>query len=331
MTPRNDQPSNRSSSSWVILLSFFLAAVLLFFALQGIDWVAFGKTLLNGHYELVLITIPIASVNYFIRSVRWSLLVRSEKNVPILSVFWANMVGYMGNTFLPARAGELVRSAFLGQKTELGTSFVLATALIERVLDVAALVLIGSICLLGQPNVPAALLDAVRVMALASVVGLMVILIVPFQEQFFLSALNKIPLPAAVAQRISDILKRFLVGMRSMRSIRRMGLFVGLTLAIWLIDGIGNVIGAQIISQSLNLGQALVLLAGLGLSSAIPSTPGYVGIYQFVAVTVLVPFGFSRSDALAYILISQVLTLLTVGFWGLIGLWQIKRNKKVNE
>jgi len=52
---------------------------------------------------------------------------------------------------------------------------------------------------------------------------------------------------------------------------------------------------------------AFLLIAALGLGSALPSTPGYIGIYQFVAVTVLVPFGFSRSDAIAYILVAQAL------------------------
>jgi len=50
---------------------------------------------------------------------------------------------------------------------------------------------------------------------------------------------------------------------------------------------------------------AMLLLTGMGLGSALPSTPGYVGIYQFVAVTVLTPFGFSRDSALAYILVAQ--------------------------
>jgi hypothetical protein len=59
---------------------------------------------------------------------------------------------------------------------------------------------------------------------------------------------------------------------------------------------------------------AMLLLTGLGLGSALPSTPGYVGIYQFVAVTVLVPLGIAKAPALAYILLVQasgyVVTLL---------------------
>jgi len=81
------------------------------------------------------------------------------------------MVGYLGNAFLPARAGELIRSAYLGQKTGAGTSFVFATALVERLLDVIALVLIGSVAVLLQSQTSLLLADAIKVMAAAGVIA----------------------------------------------------------------------------------------------------------------------------------------------------------------
>jgi hypothetical protein len=51
---------------------------------------------------------------------------------------------------------------------------------------------------------------------------------------------------------------------------------------------------AQALNLSLTLSQALLLLAAMGLASAVSSTLGYVSIYQFVVVTVLAPFGFSE-------------------------------------
>jgi uncharacterized protein (TIRG00374 family) len=237
------------------------------------------------------------------------------------------MVGYMGNAYLPARAGELLRSAFLGQKGALGTSFVLATALSERILDAVTLVLIGSVSLISQGSMPPALANGVRVMAVAGLLGLAVILLAPFQESRIVRILGRLPLPEKISQTISRHTVRFLSGMRSLQNAPRMLTFAGLTAIVWLIDALGACVGARIISQTLSLSQALVLLAALGLSSAIPSTPGYVGVYQFVAVTVLVPFGFSRSDALAYILISQVFNYVVVSFWGLLGLWQLNRSR----
>jgi hypothetical protein len=273
----------------------------------------------------LLITVPIASGNYFIRALRWSVLVRSERKVPLDSVFWANMVGYMGNAYLPARGGELLRSAFLGRKSGLGTSFVLATALTERLLDVIALVLLGTVSLLGQMNMPSPLAGALRILALIAFVGLAFIIVAPFQEQAILRFTGRFPLPESISRGASQQIKRFLLGIRSLRNGRRLLSFVLLTFAIWFIDAIANTIGVHVISQTLSIAQALILLAALGLSSAIPSTPGYVGVYQFVAVGVLVPFGFTRADALAYVLINQVLNYMIVSFWGLLGLWRIHR------
>jgi uncharacterized membrane protein YbhN (UPF0104 family) len=58
------------------------------------------------------------------------------------------------------------------------------------------------------------------------------------------------------------------------------------------------------------------------LGSALPSTPGSLGVYQFVTITVLAPFGFSRSDALAYALIGQGVNYVVVTSLGLLGIWR---------
>jgi uncharacterized protein (TIRG00374 family) len=307
----------------VFWLSLPLAAVLLYFTLRGLDWEALWAALKTGRYAFLLLTIPNASFSYLLRAVRWSVLVRSEARVPVRSVFWANMVGYLGNAYLPARAGELMRSAYLGQRDGLGTSFVLATALSERILDAVTLVLIGAVSLLSQVQLAPEVADAVGLMAVIGFMGLAVLIIAPSQEKLILRALGWLPLPAGLSQKVRQQATRFLLGMRSLQSSRRLMAFLLLSAVIWLMDAVGASLAARIVFQSMSLGEALILLAALGLSSAIPSTPGYVGVYQFVAILVLVPFGFSRTDALAYILILQVMNYAVVTFWGLLGLWRI--------
>jgi glycosyltransferase 2 family protein len=307
------------------VVSFAIAAILLYLSFRGVDWAAFWNILRFGNYQFLLITIPIATVNYFIRAARWRIFIQSQGKVPLLPVFWANMVGYMGNAYLPARAGELLRSGFLGRRTGLGMSFVLATALTERLLDVIALVIIGSAALLAQPNLSPLIGSSLWAIALAGVLGLVIAVAAPSQEDLILRVLARIPLSRRVSGVVAQQISRFLLGMRSLRSGKRLFLFALLTLVIWLVDAVANTIGVHVISQTLTITQALVLLAGLGLSSAIPSTPGYVGVYQFIAVTVLIPFGFTRAQALAYILIGQITSFMLVTVFGLIGLWQVNK------
>ena len=309
-----------------MVFAFLFAAVLLYFTLRGLDWATFWQVIYNGHYEILLLVIPITSTNYFIRAIRWSILVNAEKKIPILSIFWANMVGYMGNAYLPARAGELIRSAYLGQRSGAGTSFVFATALVERLVDLIVLVLIGSISVLLQSQISTVLANAIKILAIAGAIGLVVVIIIPTQEKMISALIARIPLPSGLSKMISDQVRRFLVGMRALHNTRRLMSFIFLTAIIWLIDALGNMINVHIVLQNLTLGQSFILMAALGLSSAIPSTPGYIGVYQFVAVSVLVPFGFSRPAALAFILVSQVTNYIVVSFWGLLGLWKINRS-----
>ena len=71
---------------------------------------------------------------------------------------------------------------------------------------------------------------------------------------------------------------------------------------------------------------ALLLLVGIGLGSAVPSGPGYIGVYQFVGVTVLTPFGIHRADAVAFVLVSEVIQALVFGLWGMLGLRSIPQD-----
>jgi hypothetical protein len=120
-------------------------------------------------------------------------------------------------------------------------------------------------------------------------------------------------------------LEHGLRGIRSFHHIGRLSAFLALTVCVWTLDAVGAVVGANAIGLEIPLWLAFLLIAGLGLGSALPSTPGYVGIYQFVAVSVLTPFGFSRNDAIAFILVTQALSYVVIGVWGSLGLVRYRR------
>lgn len=252
------------------------------------------------------------------------MLLSAEKKVAPLTVFWATMAGYLGNNFLPARAGEVIRSAALGHKTGMSKSWVFATALTERLLDVVALVLFSLAAVFSLGRSSQWLIKAWKVMGVVGIAGIIVLLAAPRFEGAFRRLLERLPGPTRLRERLLGILAQFLSGMRAVANPYRGSAFAGLTVLIWLTDAIGTMIGARAFGLSLTLPIAVMLLAGLGLSSAIPSTPGYVGVYQFVAVAVLVPLGFPRSGVLAYIIVAQALGYVMITVWGLLGLWRLQ-------
>jgi len=230
------------------------------------------------------------------------------------------MTGYLGNNILPARAGELVRAIYIGKENNTPISFALATGLVERFIDLIALVFIGTISLASSEITSEQLSNALKLMSIVTVIGLGGILGAPYFGNriiAFILSLSAVKPPAK--EKVEGILKQFFRGIEALHHPLRAGKFILLTFVIWAMDGIGIMILAQSLHIKITLIQSLLLLASLGLSSAFPSTPGYVGIYQFVAKVVLQAFGISSANALALIIFLQVTNFLTVAIWGWIG------------
>jgi hypothetical protein len=313
------------SFRWTTIATIGLAAVLLVLAFRGVAWGEFLATLRGGHPGTIVLTMLILTVSLFIRGIRWGVLLSAERRIAPLTMFWATGLGYMGNALLPARAGEVMRSMAIGRAAQMSRSYVFATAMSERIMDALMLVLISLFALSSLEGLPEWLLTASQVFGVVGVGSIAGLMLAPRMESFFKRLLARLPLPEALGAKIGHVLEQFLLGMRAFQHGGRALGFALLSVVVWLLDAVIAMQVAQALDLSLNLAQALLLLAALGLSSAAPSTPGYVGIYQFVAVTVLVPFGFSQSEALAYIVLFQAISYITIVSWGFIGMWQLRR------
>jgi glycosyltransferase 2 family protein len=301
-----------------LVIAGLLAIVLLYFSFQGIDMAELSAKLRHADLPPLGIALFLSSLALWLRAYRWRVLLNANTHLPMSTVFWANSLGYLGNNILPARMGELMRVEALKRSHEVSRSYVLATALIERVMDAGVLVLFTSAALLMIPGLPEGLHRASQTFSVLSGIGILTLFLLPHGQAHVEAWLKKIP-------QVSAIAGRFLDGLRSLHSWWRSAQFLILTLVIWPMDSYTGVLVANSIGLDLDMKTSMVVLAALGLSSAIPSTPGYVGVFQFVAVTVMKPFGVEREAALAWILIYQAVNYITQAVFGIIGFFQLSR------
>ena len=332
MTEVNNSPAPATKSKrtrrWSMIAGVVIAVFFLYIAFKDVDWNAMWNTIRTGRYELIILVALCSSGNLFLRSMRWRLLLSAEKPISKLTVFWATCAGYFGNQFLPARAGELIRSAAVGQAADIGMSYSLATAVTERIMDAILLVLISLTAIFTLNNIPVILVNATRSMAILGLVGLVGIIMAPKLESQIKWCVNKFPIPLKFKDLLNNFLERFLLGMRALQNPTRLFGFLGFSIVIWSIDAGSAILIGQAFNLSISIALAFIILAALGLSSAIPSTPGYVGVYQVVALAVMTPFGFKNSDILVYIVAWQALTFLSITIWGAISFWQLGLGKK---
>lgn len=304
-----------------------IAAALLYVSVRGIAWGDVWRVIRGARLAVLAVVAALSSAALFIRAYRWRILLRAAGEVGVSDAFQATAAGYFANNLLPARAGEVVRSVMLGTRAGLDTAFVLATALADRIADAIALLAIAAIVLLTMPAPPGWMANASRRFALVALAGALAIAVLPFLGSVGTAIVARLPLPDGARARLTSILVQALRGIRAFHHPGRLIGFASLTVALWLLDAYGTVLTAAAVGLTLPLRVSFLLIAGLGLGSTLPSTPGYVGIYQFVAVTVLVPFGFSRSDAIAFILVAQALLYVVIAAWGSWGFSAYRRSR----
>lgn len=279
------------------------------------------SALREANYFYIPVIFLWGSLTSWFRAKRWNILLSAGKQVVTTKVFWANMVGYLGNIILPARAGELVRAAYLGKENDIPVSFVLATGLVERFMDLIALVILGSTSLALSGIVSAQLETALKLMTVVAFAGLIGILSVPYIGNKLIISMPSLPgVQPSAKEKVYEFLKQFLHGVEALHHPSRASMFILFTCLIWVMDGVGVVIIAKTVHMNISMLQSFILLASLGLSSAIPSTPGYVGVYQFVAVVVLSPFEIPKLSALILIVFLQAMNFLTIITWGWAGI-----------
>lgn len=309
-------------------VTVLVAAVLLYYSLRGIEWRDVGRTIAGAHPALLAATAAVATTTLFLRAVRWRILLNAEGHVGVADAFWATAAGLFGNNFLPARAGELVRTYMISSRSGLGKAYVLATALSERIADAIVLVVVSALVLLALDSPPGWLAGAATPFAIVGLLGAAAIAVLPFLGPLGRTLIEGAPLPQALKPRLATALGRGLDGMRAFHGAGRLAGFLALATLIWGLDVAGTVLCGAALGLGIPPAAAFLLIAGLSVGSALPSTPGYIGIYQFVAVSVLTPFGFSRPEAIAFILVTQALGYVVVGFWGALGLLRARRVAK---
>lgn len=121
----------------IALTIFFLWLFLRNADLAGV-WRILKTT--NSFWLSVAVVVNLSALLF--RTMRWRLLLDVDDPPPFYPTFFANTVGYMLSTVLPVRAADVARPALLARRTTHRFSGALGTVLMERVLDLFAILLL---------------------------------------------------------------------------------------------------------------------------------------------------------------------------------------------
>ncbi len=297
-----------------------LSLLFLWLAFARVHPAEMGRALRQASWGWLLPAMALLFAAHWLRALRWRFLLEPVQRVPTGPLLAALLIGYMCNVFLPAHLGELVRANLLGRQRRLPPAAVLASVVVERLIDVFSLLALFGLAMALFPFPAFVRISGLAILAASAPLFLLLLLMRRHRNRT-LAALAWLgrPLPRAWQPRLQRLANSFLDGLVPLGRWHRYPLVALLSVAIWL----GYLASYRLIffafpqTAALSWMAALVLLVITSLSVLVPSTPGYVGPYHALCRFSLGLFAVPAAPALSFAFVLHAVNFLPVLLAGL--------------
>lgn len=314
-----------------IWIGIIISILCIAYFIKGISWREAWLIIKTAQY-LWLIPATIAFLfSFYLRAVRWQIFMDPIKHLPVKRLIPSLMIGFMGNSVLPARLGELIRPYVLGKKENLSISAALATVVIERIFDgICMLFLLAIVLLFFAPTISTstdAFISLPKIQAISySFLAFNVILLI------FLYLLKKYPdksvavvkkilgfLPKRWIDKLAHLLLSFVDGLHILHQPKQIFLAAFYSFAVWITVAV-EILFVQYAFHldSLPLSAPIFIMIIIAIGVMLPSAPGYVGPFHAACRGALLLLGVEVNTAIGFAVIlhaSQVIVVILVGFY----------------
>lgn len=301
------------------LIGVGLAVALLYFSFKGQDLGKLWRCASETDIRFILLVVVSGLASHILRAWRWVMLLAplSQKRISLWNAFCAVMYGYAVNVVLP-RGGEVARLIAISKSESIPWAGVLPTMFIDRLLDIAMLVLLVG---LTVAKLPPGLLDARLtgptglLMCAATVFGLIALPFIGKIGRVFLSlAPVKAALPPKLLPKAEQLLEQFDLGTRALTSFGNLLVIALFSVLIWVFYflNMAFMFAAFHLENVLDFSKALVIFTVSSVSVLIP-TPGALGSYHlFTSQALQKVAGVNQAESLAFAALTHLMCFIVV-------------------
>lgn len=307
-----------------ILISIFF----LYLAFRKVNIGEIERALRMANYYWLLPATASYMVAFLMRGIRWQFLLLHIKRCRVLDLVSAILIGFMATCLLPFRVGELIRAYVNGKKENISKSSSFATIVVERVFDGLSLLVLLSVALLlmGRGSHPfPQWLKKMAYLAWVLFGGILIILsIVVRSKELTGRVVNKLFrfLGEPALKKILNIANYFVDGLNVLRQKKKITAISLFSILVWIFEGATFYLIAKALNLPISYPQACLAMVIVALGLIVPSSPGFVGVYEYFSIAALSLFAIEKSLALTYGVLVHFLQIILIVGPGLFFLWK---------
>jgi uncharacterized protein (TIRG00374 family) len=243
-------------------------------------------------------------------------------------VFRTTVIGFAASAVLPARAGEVIRPYLLARREGLSATAAFATIIVERVLDlVAVLLLLATFLVWFDPGLEArdsVVFSAIRygglVMAPFALGALVLMFFMAGHPERLHAWLLKAEavLPGALARLIARLARTFAEGFAVVRRPERLVAALAWSMVLWVSIAAGIWAVAVAFGIAMPFTGGWLMLAPLVVGVAVPTPGGVGGFHEAFRLGATSFFAADNDTAVGAAIVLHAISVVPVTLAGLL-------------
>lgn len=295
----------------LIVIGCLLGLVFLYLAFRDISW----RDLIQGISEMRLwYLVPAAFLLVgiqFIRAVRFGVILSPFFRLGLKDLW--DIVNIWGalNMVLPARLGELVRPYLLRQ---CGASFSsgFGAVMVERFFDLCGLLTLLAVVLWRTPEIPSKFALVGKLLLAILSLGYIAVLAVLWRRAAFEAFADKMLawLPERISSFLGGIVRSLIEGLRVMASPWQTLRIFLYSILIWIMFAGITYLFLMAFAINVPFLAAVAVQVSLCFGVALPSAPGFIGVFHAAARFALQAFSVPAVPAISFATVYHLFSLV---------------------
>jgi glycosyltransferase 2 family protein len=308
----------------VTLLAVGLIAVFL----RNADYAHVWLAMKSARIDFLIGSVGLTVVSFVIRAERWQYLLAPLGKTRFRTVFRTTVIGFAASAVLPARAGEVLRPYLLARQEGLSATAAFATIIVERVLDLASVLLLLAGYLLwfdpGMETRDSAVFQAIRfgglVMAPVALGSLVLMFFMAGHPERLHGWVLKAEhvLPTRIATFIAKLAQTLAEGFAAVRSPFRLVAALGWSIVLWIVIGATTWAVARAFGIDMPFTGGWLMSAPLVVGVAVPTPGGVGGFHEAFRIGATSFFGADNDTAVGAAIVLHAVSIVPVVIGGLI-------------
>ena len=291
----------------------------------GATWYIIEKFDIKGSWgivkeasPLVIIFIVLVYLSTFgLRALRWKLMLLNNPEISFKLLIESIIIGFAGNNVIPARGGEIVRMEYFSRQSATTRTTALTSIGLEKVLDATILLFFLFILNLWINDRNIIFFKITLIMSLIFIPLILFLLILKIKGTLIISWIKAKKFN--YSELVIKHFERFQAALSFLKADVNTLKILIISMLIWIVEGSVFILVLKIVGLNeslISIGFLALCIVNFGI--LVPSSPGYIGVFQGAIILALSSFRIPEQESIAAAIIIHSCQFFPTTFLGLI-------------